>query len=205
MWGTGFVVDGQRHVVTADHVTRDCAEVTLFRLGTRMAAVVEARDRENDLSLLRTVPEVGAPVEFATGDALMRGSFVLVAAYAEGSGAATPSRRLLFNGMLIADPGDARARRFYIVSDARPGSSGSPVIESRGFVAGVVSAKVTWHGPMASGRPTELRVAVSGSVVKDFLRREGIAFLEAKNASARGLSRASDLLENSELRVECRR
>jgi S1-C subfamily serine protease len=206
LWGTGFVVDRHSHLLTADHVTRDCAEITAYRNGARTEAIVVARDSDDDLSLLQTKGELGAPVAFA-GNGKAAGPLVLIASYPElvevvDDGA---PHRMLFNGMVMGPSQGAAARRLYIVSDARPGSSGSPVVDGGGFVAAIVTAKVSWHA--AAARPNgvgEVRMATSATAAKDFLRGNAIDFLDEAGAFPAHPSRPGELLARSEVRIECR-
>jgi serine protease Do len=208
LWGTGFIVDRQGHVLTADHVTRDCTEITLLHAGTRVRATVAARDERDDLSLLSGAAALGTPVEFAGSGGVTQGSLVLIADYAQASSwsAERAQRRMLFNGMIMAEPQErSKAPRLYIVSDARPGSSGSPVFDSNGLVAAIVTAKITWRGAGISlGQPSDVRLATSSLAAKEFLHSNRIDYVEDGVGQARAARRAGDLVERSELRVECR-
>jgi S1-C subfamily serine protease len=208
LWGTGFIVDRQGHVLTADHVTRGCAEVTLLHEGTRVRATVAASDESDDLSLLSSAVPLGAPVAFAGNEGVTQGSLVLIADYAQAASWSEEGARprMLFNGMIMAEPkAHSTAQRLYIVSDARPGSSGSPVFDSNGFVAAVVTAKITWRGgTMPLGQPSDVRLATSGLVAKEFLHSNRIDYVEDGAGWARPRLRGGDLAVRSELRVECR-
>lgn len=210
-WGTGFVVDHAGHLVTANHVTRDCAEIEVVRSNVHRRAVLEATDADNDLSLLRATPDIGAPVEFARDQGAMQGSLVLVADYLKAQdlvGAGAAAGRILFNGMVMAQPVTAGAApgRLFIISDSQPGSSGSPVIDPEGLVDAMMVAKVSWRDGHAAppGQPADIRLAISGSIAKDFLRRHNVAFTEAEQIPADRSSRTEDLLRESEVLVACR-
>ncbi len=210
VWGTGFVVDRRGHLLTADHVTNSCSHIDVVGAHSRMPAMIEARDEANDLSLLRAEPDIGVPVEFKRDGEPAAGSLILVANFSEAQGLANLGQaqgRTLFNGMIMVGPPtrSEAATRLYIVVEARPGSSGSPVIDPNGFVAGLISSKVSWHGRSAPpGQPSEVRVAIGAASAKDFLRRHDVNFLEVATRPSNRSGRANMLLQYSEVRVECR-
>ena len=136
--GAGVVWSGDGLVVTNDHVVRgDRARVELAD-GRRLEARVTARDRDNDLALLR-VPARGLPAA-PVGDSrgLRVGDLILAVGHPWGV------RETATLG-IVSGVGNAtwmgRARRDLLQADVAlaPGSSGGPLANVRGEVVGIAS------------------------------------------------------------------
>lgn len=136
--GAGVIWDRQGLILTNDHVARgDRAEVELSD-GRRLAARTLARDRDNDLALLRVSAHdlPAAPV----GDlqALKVGEIILAVGHPWGvQGTATLG---IVSGM---GPGTwlGQTRREMLQADVAlaPGNSGGPLADARGRVVGIAS------------------------------------------------------------------
>jgi serine protease Do len=152
--GAGVIWDRAGLIVTGHHVVdRDRAAVELGD-GRRLVGVVVARDRENDLALLRVPAEElpAAPI----GDSLRLrvGELVLAVGHPMGvRGTATLG--------IISALGNTtwmgRVRRELLQADVdlAPGNSGGPLADSSGAVIGIASmiirARWCWASSQTPG------------------------------------------------------
>ena len=143
--GAGVVWDRQGLIVTNDHVARgDRAEVELSD-GRRLAARTLARDRENDLALLRVSAQI-RPISARTCRRLPGDSQALQVG--ETDSRRRPSlgraaKRPRWASSAAAGPGTwlGRTRREMLQADVAlaPGNSGGPLADAQGRVVGIAS------------------------------------------------------------------
>jgi len=194
-WGTGFFVDRGGQILTAHHLVRNCARIEVVAKGRREVASLVASSATDDLSLLSIPDMFGTPLRFAPSDAPRGGALVAVLGYAALGGA---NRLVAANSMVIAG---ATPRHIALISDARPGFSGSPVVAPDGFVVGVLESKLTQGRSLAaSGRVQEIRLAVSAAAAREFLRAQNLAADDDPPARFASLF---DRLDAAEVKVEC--
>jgi TPR repeat protein len=174
--GTVFLVGEDGSAVTAHHVVADCAQLRLRGRGG--VASVRAVDPDNDLALLHVPGAVDAyAVLAADPGALRQGDPVVVFgfplnAWLSSGGNLTPGSVSALSG-LGNDP-----NQLQITAPIQPGSSGSPVLDQRGVVVGVVSMHLSDARVMeATGSAGQsLNFAVSGTRLNEFLRRNRAEF-----------------------------
>ena len=135
--GSGFAI-GETALVTNRHVVEDSAELGLSTydgrdVGVRAASIAELAD----LAVVRTDGELPAVPELASDDP-ERGDTITVVGYPQGG------RLTVTSGRIIARTTDPLHLNLgeVLVTDAavEPGSSGSPALDRRGRVVGVVYA-----------------------------------------------------------------
>ena len=174
--GTVFLVGEDGSAVTANHVVAGCAQLRMRGRGG--VANVRATDAEHDLALLHVPGHIDAvalvaddPGALRQGDAVVVYGFPLNAWLSAG-GNFTPGTVSALSG-LGNDP-----NQIQITAPIQPGSSGSPVINERGVVVGVVSMHVSDSRMVeATGSPGQnLNFAVSGRRLNAFLRLHGAQF-----------------------------
>lgn len=205
-WGTGFFVDRNGHVLTANHLVTDCTSLDIVGNGRREEATVLASNADADLSILRVSETFGEPVAFDSGETLSGGAMVTILGYAplgealRSQGAMQPA---LSNSMVL-DEQSPKPEDIALVSDANPGASGSPVITRDGLVVGVLRAKIIREGMTIPGQPREIRLAASGSAAKNFLRLNGVTPIEGSGAQHTRLALIGDL-SAAEVKIECHR
>ena len=138
--GSGFLVDGEGHIVTSDHVVADATQVTVtLHDGTRHEARVVGRDPRTDLAVLEIDADGALPwLAFGDdGDARV-GDWVVAVGNPFGFGGTVTA------GILSARGRDIRAGGYgdFLQVDApiNRGSSGGPLFDIRGRVIGVNAA-----------------------------------------------------------------
>lgn len=136
--GAGVIWNRPGMIVTNDHVAPGDRAVVELADGRQMEARVTARDRENDLALLR-VPALDLPAA-PTGDSqnLRVGELILAVGHPWGV------RETATLGIVSATgPGTwlGQTRRDLLQVDVKlaPGNSGGPLADAQGRVVGIAS------------------------------------------------------------------
>jgi S1-C subfamily serine protease len=139
--GSGMVVDKSGYVLTCNHVVEDTQSATIvFMSGEQYGGTVVGRDESRDLAIIKiTASGLDLPI-VTLGDSakLDVGNDVIAVGYSLGlQGEVTVSRGIV---SAFRDIDDAN----YIQTDAaiNPGNSGGPLIDLKGEVVGIASAKV---------------------------------------------------------------
>jgi S1-C subfamily serine protease len=156
--GSGFVIDGEGHIITNDHVVQGATQYRV-RFGTHgkpLAAKLLGTDPSADLALLEVDPkavgdglqplELGASANLQPGDtAIAIGSpFGLEGTVTSGIVSALGRTITAPNGFSISNA---------VQTDAaiNPGNSGGPLLDAQGRVIGVNSQIQTSGGNQNSG------------------------------------------------------
>ncbi len=164
--GTAFVVNSNGYLVTCDHVVRGGTQFTV-KVGndTHVAKVLQL-DRECDLALIQ-IPASGLPV-------LPLGDSKKVELAQEVRVVGFPLSDVLGNSIKITSGSVAGVvehegqRLFQVDAAINPGNSGGPVVNNRGEVIGVASAK------LAGSEISNVGFAVSVEKVRALLGRQGV-------------------------------
>ena len=155
--GSAFLV-AEGYVLSALHVVEDAPELTVRMNGTaEFAAEVVATDDAADLALLRAdVPPGWRPLPLAGDDETRLGEWLLVLGNPFGQGMTVSVGVAGSRGRTLSDAGIDG----WIQTDAsiNPGNSGGPVLDTRGRVIGIATARVAalqgvgFVTPVAAGR-----------------------------------------------------
>ncbi len=194
--GTGFVVSGEGHVITNDHVVRGCKELRVRGVDESVTpAKLLAASRQDDLALLKVElkPTAVAPFrsrELRPGDAVVAFGFPM-------SGLLASSGNLTV-GNITALVGTRNDERFLQTSTPiQPGNSGGPLLDMNGRVVGVTTSSI----PSLQN----VNFAVKGEVTAAFLDKNGVAVTDA-GGSSRAM-KAADVGSRAKrftVRIECR-
>jgi S1-C subfamily serine protease len=147
-FGGGFIVNSNGEIMTALHVVLGASEIkVIFADGTLATAAVQSADKGDDIAVLASsrLPTVIAPEVLAGGAGVGDEAFAvgnpvgLVGSLSEGviSGLArtfAPKGRPALKGLIQFD------------AAVNPGSSGGPLLNSKGQVIGVVDGLVNPSG-----------------------------------------------------------
>ncbi|MEU7175843.1 trypsin-like peptidase domain-containing protein [Micromonospora tulbaghiae] len=143
--GSGFVVTGEGHIVTNDHVVADGTgkATVVFNDGSTAAGTVVGQDPESDLAVIKVSRSGLTPVQFGDSDALAVGDPVL-AIGSPLSLANTVTAGIvsaLDRTMQAGEPGGPTRYYAAIQTDAavNHGNSGGPLVDGAGRVVGVNS------------------------------------------------------------------
>lgn len=182
---SGVFLNQRGDILTAKHAIEHCKAVFVVKDGRVTQAQVRAVSNVHDMAVLGTdlVPYLSATLPANTPTST---SSMAVFAEAYSTLQRMPQRaRVLSNAMTVPGGDD-----LYLISGAKPGTSGSAVLRSDGLVAGLVVERVA-RGPHAvtgllsrahAGAvvqgPSQVR-AIAAEQVKQFLRDSGIPFAES--------------------------
>jgi S1-C subfamily serine protease len=200
--GTGFVVSSNGHVVTNNHVIKECVgdvHGNLVGESTTKLRVVST-DQTNDLALLE-----------ATGNFK---DIATIRATAAHSGDPIIVIGFPFHGLLTSDftvttgiisslAGLFNDTRFLQISaPVQPGNSGGPLVDTRGTIVGVVAEKLNaLRVAKATGDlPENINFAIKTGALRDFLDNSVVPYRtseptsEMKTAEIASAARAYTML-----------
>jgi S1-C subfamily serine protease len=167
--GTIFLVSKLGHAIANQHVTGGCTELRIQ--GRDGVAKLVTEDEVNDLALVQIQGTVKGSATIASAPGKLRqGEDIIVFGF--------PLNSLLSSGGNLT-PGVVSAltglgnntNQIQITAPIQPGSSGSPVINRKGEVVGVVSMKLSDSKmAQATGQVAQsVNFAVNGQTLKSFL------------------------------------
>jgi S1-C subfamily serine protease len=183
--GTGFVISNGGHIVTNNHVIKDCVgEIRGNFVGESSAPLrIVSADETNDLALLQTQGKF-------TQVAVIRGNGV-------HSGDSVVAIGFPFHGLLTSDltvttgiinslSGILNDSRFMQISaPVQPGNSGGPLLDTSGHIVGVVAEKLNaLKIAKATGSiPENINFAIKIGALRDFLDNNVVSYGTADSTS----------------------
>ena len=176
--GTGFFITDDGYLISNYHVVKDATRVRVVtRSGTVPAKVVQV-DEANDIALLKVDGQF-AVLPVASSRAVALGGTVATVGFPDpGLQGFSPK---LAKGEIaaLAGAGD-NARYFQISVPVQPGNSGGALVDERGNVVGIVSAKLDASVALAASGalPENVNYAVKSSFLLGFL--ESVPEVSAK-------------------------
>lgn len=176
--GTGFYVTTAGHVLTNDHVVRDCRAIIVRRPGLPfMPGLLIAKDTSVDLALVKTSVTPEAIAEFRSGTAIRAGDSIVVYGFPLAGALSSAGNLTLGNVTAMAGLRDDQ-RMLQITAPIQPGNSGGPLLDTSGKVVGVVRSTLDamkMAGATGGIVPQNVNFAIKTGVVEDFLRANGIS------------------------------
>jgi S1-C subfamily serine protease len=175
---TGFFISKDGCLITNEHVVRDAAQVRLVTSAGLISAKVVKVDAANDLALLKAEGRFAALPVAASRGVKLGGTVATVGFPNIGLQGFAPK---LAKGEIasLSGAGDD-ARYFQISVPVQPGNSGGALVDERGNVVGVVSAKLSARAALAASGalPENVNYAVKSSYLLSFL--ESVPEVSAK-------------------------
>jgi FOG: TPR repeat, SEL1 subfamily len=167
--GSGFFITDDGFLVTNEHVIKDAVQIRLItNAGLNEARVVKV-DSANDLALLKAEGKFPA-LSVVASRAVRLGSTVATVGFPNiGLQGFAPK---LAKGDIAALTGpEDDARFFQISAPVQPGNSGGALVDERGNVVGVVSAKLSARATLftSGSLPENVNYAVKSSFLLSFL------------------------------------
>jgi serine protease Do len=174
--GSGFYIGFGGELLTNDHVTNHCEQLTATSdEGEKQAVTLIATSAQNDVSLLRAGVRPPGVARFSPAPDLTDGQKLAVVGYPAYG---LPMRlSSLSSAEAAADPRFALSEnRISFHGEVRHGNSGSPLLDRAGEVVGIVNATVdTPQVFRTTGkRVTDVGVAISSSAVLRFLAANSV-------------------------------
>lgn len=190
--GTAFFVDDAGHMLTARHAVEACARVVVAKEGRAWAARVVSLSPRADIALIKVPKTFGLSAVFPRKVSVAANDLMFAAAYDN-----LPT--MIVHGGIIANATVAAARNssesgdLELESNAGFGTSGAPVLDSRGLVEGVVSRRVMVNRVQAVG----------AAEAKAFLFGEGIRPNEDDRPQLSGAASRANRASSISARVTC--
>jgi S1-C subfamily serine protease len=183
--GTGFVVSATGHIVTSNHVIDGCVGDIRGNLTGEAASTlrVVSTDETNDLALLQ-VAKTFNEVAKIRATAARSGDQVVAIGY--------PYHGLLTSdvtvttGIVSSLSGVLNDTRFLQISAAiQPGNSGGPLLDTSGYVVGVIAAKINAlrFAKVTGDLPENINFAVKTGAMRDFLDNSVVSYQTAEPKS----------------------
>jgi len=176
--GTGFFISADGFLVTNEHVVSDAAQVRLVTSAGFVSAKVVKVDAANDLALLKAEGKF-TPLTVASSRPVKLGGTVATVGFPNiGLQGFAPK---LAKGEIASLSGARDDPRYFQISvPVQPGNSGGALVDERGDVVGVVSAKLNTATALAAtgALPENVNYAIKSSFLLSFL--ESVPEVSAK-------------------------
>lgn len=168
--GSGVIIDRQGLIVTNYHVIQQAEEVVVtFSDGTEVPAEIVGEDPATDLAVLRVEHEGLAAAVFGDSDALLVGELAI----AIGNPLGLAFQQSVTLGVISATERYIQASEYrfaFIQTDAaiNPGNSGGALVNVRGEVIGINTAKINLPGfeGMGFAIPSNMAKDIVGDLVE---------------------------------------
>jgi S1-C subfamily serine protease len=227
--GSGFFVSKLGHILTNEHVVRECGSVTVGdNANKQVRASILEKDKRNDLALLRIsstqmasaetlslISKLGAQklglklVPLASGG-LMRsndielGESVMVAGYPYGE---LYSNTIKVTGGMVSavkGMGDDSAQ-FQMDAAVQPGNSGGPIYDENGNIVGVVISQLNkFKVAKAIGSlPENVNFGIKASTVRQFLTSAGLPTKWSNRTERKSTKELAQIAKNQTVMVVC--
>jgi S1-C subfamily serine protease len=176
--GTGFFITDDGYLISNYHVVKDSTKVRLLTSAGLIDAKVVQVDAANDLALLKADGRF-APLPIAASRTVNLGGTVATIGFPNiGMQGFSPK---LAKGEIASLSGATDDPRYFQISvPVQPGNSGGALVDERGNVIGIVSAKLNASAALAASGalPENVNYAVKSSLLLSFL--ESVPTVSAK-------------------------
>ena len=193
--GSGFFVSKLGHVVTNEHVVRNCGSVTVGdNANEQVSATVLETDKRNDLALLKLssmamasantkslIQKLGLLIVPLSSNGLLRsddvelGERLMVGGYPYGDIFSNTIK--VTGGMVSAIRGMGDdSGQFQMDAAVQPGNSGGPIYDENGNIVGVVVAQLNKMkvAKAIGSLPENQNFGIKASTVRQFLVSSGL-------------------------------
>jgi S1-C subfamily serine protease len=171
------VINTHGDVLTNNHVAGGCRNIWVRVGGTAYPGVLRAKDKTNDLAVVRIAELPVKSFARFSGGSMKLGSSIVVLGY--------PLTSLLGDD-LKATTGNVsglsglqnNSSLFQFTAPIQPGNSGGPILDSTGAVAGIARSKLgeSFVAKRTGGLPQLVNFGVKSRTARGFLRTHNIPF-----------------------------
>ena len=224
--GSGFFVSKTGHVITNEHVVKDCNRITVGDNANKQApADVIETDKRNDLALLKLssldmasaetkslIKKLGIKIMPLAARGLLRsedvelGEEVLVAGYPYGDFFSNTIK--VTRGIVSANRGMGDdTGQFQMDAAVQAGSSGGPIYDENANIVGVVVAQLD---PLKVAKaigslPQNVNFGIKASTVRQFLTSSGLPTKWSERSKSMSTKQLAKIAEKQTLMVMCHR
>src|SRR5262249_567603 len=177
--GTGFYISDDGYLITNEHVVNSCSVIKIIDVtGESTSARIVRTSKQDDLAWLKTNVEARAVACFRDFGRFGQGATVFTYGYPLAG--LLSSSGNVSTGVVTALSGIGdNPRQLQISAPVQPGDSGSPLVDIKGAVVGVVVAKL--DAMMIAGVtgdiPQNINFAIKASAVIDLLDANSVKYL----------------------------
>ena len=167
--GTGFFITDDGYVISNYHVVKGATKVRLVTSAGTVDAKVVQVDAANDLALLKAAGRFTPLPILSSRSAHLGGTVATIGFPDPGLQGFSPK---LAKGEIASLSGAADDPRYFQISvPVQPGNSGGALVDERGNVIGIVSAKLDASVALAASGalPENVNYAVKSSLLLSFL------------------------------------
>lgn len=206
--GTGFSITAGGFAVTNAHVVSACKNLSArLREGEFASLSVIALDRESDLALLKLITgRTSRHAQFRAGVPIRQGEQIVTYGYPLAG--ALASQGNLSTGVVSALAGLLDdTREIQISAPVQPGNSGGPVLDSSGYVIGMVTSKLNAirTAKITGDIPQNVNFAIKASILVNFLDANSVTY-ESKTTKAEiSVADIGDQAKGFTFPIECQR
>ena len=222
--GSGFFVSKLGHIVTNEHVVRECGSVTVGdNTNNQVTASVLEIDKRNDLALLRISSTKMASVETKAlisklglklvplaseglfkSDDVELGEDVLVAGYPYGELFSDTIK--VTKGIVSANKGMGDDRgQFQMDAAVQSGNSGGPIYDENGNIVGVVIAQLNKLkvAKAIGSLPENVNFGIKASTVRQFLTSAGLPTKWSNRTERKSTKELAQIAKKQTVMVVC--
>ena len=193
--GTGFFVSGNGHIITNDHVIKECSNIKVSYKGNIINANVLASDQINDLAILKSNIKPKEVYSISNEDVVLLEE-VIIAGYPLGKRVSSAIKATSGSVTALAGFKDNYSN-FQTDAALNQGNSGGPIINKKGNVVGVAVANFGKKAGVES-----FNFGIKSSVLKTFANANELEFAEA-NFREMSKKDLGQLITNGTVYLEC--
>lgn len=201
--GTGFFASSNGHVITNHHVIETCSTVRVIPVGgPETSAYIVAKDKTNDLAILKT--SINPTVVPALRTQVRLGESVFVFGYPLTGLLSTSGN--FTAGTITATTGMGDDTRLAQISaPVQPGNSGGPLIDKYGNVIGVIVSKLNALNVAAATKdiPQNVNFAIKSTIALNFLDSNNLMPSETPKSRELSPEAIADLAKLFTVQVTC--
>jgi len=197
--GTGFIVDSNGYIVTNSHVVDDGKAVevnVLFNDGSTTKGKVLWNDAQLDLAVVKVNKEGLVPAELGNSDEIRTGDIAIAIGNPLGLEFQKSVTQGIISGMDRTINTESATMTGLVQTDAsiNPGNSGGPLLNEKGQVIGINTAKVSqaeglgFAIPINTAKPIVKQIIETGNFEKVTLGIKGIDLKIFESATATDLA-----------------
>ena len=228
--GSGFFVSKLGHIVTNEHVVRNCGSITVGDSTTnQVSATLLEKDKRNDLALMRIsstqmasaeskslISKLGLRVEISTpsiplaSGGLLRpddvelGEDLLVSGYPYGDIFSNTIK--VTKGIVSANKGMGDdSSQFQMDAAVQAGNSGGPIYDENGNIVGVVVQQLNKLkvAKVMGSLPENVNFGIKASTVRQFLTAAGLPTKWSNRSKRRSTKDLAKIAKNQTVMVVC--